>query len=135
MLEHLAGRLDLRVVANVGQHHRVRLRDQLPVTLDHVHAGDRIDPAIDHSQRHFTALHRAHPAVAPDASLRDVGDQFVHDPWPAMAFDQAPEIIHLAFTGTGLRTENLPKASHQAITAEGAANHPAQRAEQEFLHQ
>ncbi|MNL15842.1 hypothetical protein D3C87_1368540 [compost metagenome] len=59
----------------------------------------------------------------------------MHDPWPAIAFDQAPEIIHLAFAGTGLGTENLAEAFYQAIATEGATNHPAQGAEQQFLHQ
>ncbi|MNT33578.1 hypothetical protein D3C72_1695120 [compost metagenome] len=59
----------------------------------------------------------------------------MHDPWPVMTLDQAPEIIHLTFTGTGLRPENLPKTFHQPVSTEGTTDHPAQRAEQEFLHQ
>ncbi|MNP32683.1 hypothetical protein D3C76_1258800 [compost metagenome] len=122
-------------MTNVAEQDRVRVGYQFTVARHHVRTGNRIDLAIDHPQRHVAALHRPDPTLALDSPLGDVGNQFVHDPWAMVAFDQAPEIIHLALAGTGLRAEDLAETLHQAIATERTADHPPQRAEQEFLHQ
>ncbi len=52
-----------------------------------------------------------------------------------VAVDQAPVIIQLAFSRLGLRAEDLPETLDQRLTAERAAEQPANRTEQQFLHQ
>src|SRR5690242_4983571 len=68
-LQHALGILDLRVVADAVEQHRVRLRHELAVARHHVRAGHGVGGAVDHAQRHARLLQHADPALAVGASL------------------------------------------------------------------
>jgi hypothetical protein len=107
MLQHLHRRLNLRIVPNIRQQHRIRVRHQLTITLNHMPPGNRINLPIDHPQRHLPPLHGRHPSIPLLPTLRNIRNQLVQNPRPILALDQAPEIIQRTLTGPSRRPENL----------------------------
>jgi hypothetical protein len=77
--QHVVGRFDLRIVADALEQHDVGIRHELAVARGHVRAGDRVDGAVDHTQRHARRLQRADPALAEAPPLFDVADEEVAD--------------------------------------------------------
>ncbi|MNE65116.1 hypothetical protein D3C80_1605710 [compost metagenome] len=59
----------------------------------------------------------------------------MQDTRPIVAVDQTPEIVQLAFTEAGPGTEDLPETLDQGISRKSPPDHPAQGAEQQFLHE
>jgi hypothetical protein len=85
-------------VADAGQQHRVGVRHQLLVTLDHVRAGDRsISPSITRSGTSPRCMALTQRSRGADAG--NIGDQFVQDARALIALDQAPEIIQALSLG------------------------------------
>src|SRR5262249_11818503 len=133
-LEHGAGILDLRIVADVGQLDGVGMGDELAVARDHVRARHRVDGAVDDAERDLGLLEDAHPALALRAPLGDVTDDAVDDEVSVVVAEEGPQLVDELGARRRAGAEHVGEPLPEPAAREEPFGDPAERAGEDTLY-